>query len=476
MGPRTIVDKIWDAHLQPGSGSSLVVDRVMIHERQLGLVGRMASSGVEMPGASKVVACTDQQMPTGGPATGAADAGVGLDPTTGEIPAADAQVLAALDRLEASSALLDVPVFGPGDHRGGVMNVVAPEQGMTLPGSLVVGADRHMSTHGAFGSLGLSLDDDELAALLVTGALDRTRPPVVRVTVAGHLGPHATAKDLALWVLARLGPSSAAGAVIEVGGSTVRRLDLDGRMTLCNLLVESGALSAVVEPDDATSDYLFGRPFAPTGDEWRAAVDRWRGLRSDPGAVVAAELGLVAPGLDPQVSWGTTAWQSTELSGVVPAPDAHDSARRDADERALVDQGLEPGTPLSDIPVDHVFVGSCANGRIDDIRSVAEVLRGRRVAVPTWVVPGSRTVARQAEAEGLHHVLRDAGAEWRAAGCSLCIGANGDAVGRGVRVASTANRPERGLVGPGARIHVLAPAAAAASAITGQLTDPQALR
>ncbi|QGG93759.1 aconitase family protein [Actinomarinicola tropica] len=475
MGPRTIVEKIWDAHRASGEGTAIVADRVMIHERQLGTLGRMAASGVPVPGAAQVVACADQQMPTGGSGPDG-DAGVGLDLDTGEIPAADAQVLAALDRLEASSELIDVPVFGPGDHRGGVMNVVAPEQGMTLPGALVVGADRHMSTHGAFGAIGLALDDAELTAYLADGTIDRPRPRVVRVTVAGQLGSLAGAKDLALWVLARLGPTTAAGAVVEIGGPTVRRLDVDARMTLCNLLVESGALTAVVEPDDTTFAYLEGRPFAPSGSEWHRAVAGWRQLRTDPGAELDAELGLVAPDVEPHASWGTAAWQATTLAGRVPAPDPDDPVRRAADERALVDQQLEPGSPLADISVDHVFVGSCANGRLDDIRAVAELLRGRRVAVPTWVVPGSRTVARQAEAEGLHRAIRDAGAEWRSAGCSLCIGVNGDAVARGARLASTANRPERGLVGPGARVHVLGPAAAAASALTGHLTDPRSLR
>lgn len=467
MGPRTIVDKIWDAHRAPGPDGGLLVDRVYVHERQLGLVGRLGRDGIAMPGAAGLVACTDQQLPTRGD-----DDADGADP---DGPVRSAQVLAALERLEASSELVEVPVFGPGDHRGGVMNVVTPEQGMTLPGSLVAGADRHMSTHGALGALGLSLDDDALSELLRHGTVDLPRPRVLRIGVSARLAPGSGAKDLALWLLGRLGPSYAEDGVIEVGGPTVRALDVDARMTLCNLLVESGAITAIVEPDETTVDYLSGRPFAPSGTAWADAVARWRHVRSDPGAGVDGEIHVVGPDVGPQVTWGTRAWQNADLDGVVPSPHDGDAARRAADEEALLAQGLVPGTPLAEITVDQVFVGSCANGRIDDIRAVAEVLRGGRVQVPTWVVPGSRTVARQAEAEGLHRAIRDAGAEWRAAGCSLCIGANGDAMGPGTRLASTANRPEKGLVGPGARIHVLGPAAAAASALRGRLTDPRSL-
>lgn len=472
MAARTIVEKIWGAHRVDGGVS---VDRIYVHDRQLGVLGRLAARGVDLGGrrTSGLVACADQQLPTHIPGGRHVDE---IDPESGELPVTSGQLLATLERLEAASEQFDVPVFGPGDHRGGVLNVVTPEQGMTLPGSLVVGTDAHTSTHGALGAIGLAVDDDEVASLLTDGVLRRDEPSVVRIGVAGRLEAGVGAMDLALWVLERLGPGAARGALLELGGPVVRALGVDARMTLCNLAVESGAVSAIVEPDDTTAAYLDGRPFAPTGPAWGAAVQAWRSLRSDPGSASDASLGLVATGIGPQVTWGTRSWQSTALDGVVPLPSERDPARRRAEEAALHDQDLRPGTPLADIAIDQVFVGSCANGRIDDLRAVAEVLRDGRVQVPTWVVPGSRTVARQAEAEGLHHVIRSAGAEWRASGCSLCIGANGDAVRPGARLASTANRPQRGLVGPGARIHVLGPAAAAASALTGRLTDPRSLR
>ncbi|MBK5224462.1 MAG: 3-isopropylmalate dehydratase large subunit [Acidimicrobiia bacterium] len=461
--PRTILDKIWQAH-RLGADDQLEVDRVFLHERQLGMVERLGQQGVTI-NSSRLVACLDQQMPTQERSTGA---GFSDGP-------ASAQVMATLEQLEATSDRFGVPVFGPGDPRSGVLNVVGPEQGMTVPGALVVGADDHMSTHGAFGAVALTLLDSELAEVFELGAIRRERPELLRVTVSGRLGPLVGAKDLALWLLGRVGPGAARGSVLELGGPTVRGLGMDGRMTLCNLAVEIGALSAIIEPDERTFDYLAGRPFAPSGREWPAALERWHQLRSDPHARVDGELVVHVGDLGPQATWGSHAWQVVPLDGVVPVPDQRDAARRDADERALHEQDLVPGTSVADIAVDQVFIGSCANARIDDIRAAAEVVRGHRVQVPTWVVPGSHPVARQAEAEGLHHVLRDAGIEWRTPGCSLCIGSNGDAVGPGTRLASTANRPQRGRVGPGARVHVLGPAAAAATALTGRLTDPRTL-
>lgn len=464
MGPRTIVDKIWDAHRAPDGRPGITVDRIYVHERQLSLLARLGRAGIADAAAAGLVACTDQQLPTR----------AGVDALDGSV--GSAQVLSVLERLETSSELAEVPVFGPGDHRGGVVNVVTPEQGMTWPGSIVAGADRHMSTHGALGAIGLALDDDELRELLRRGWVEAARPRVVGVQVAARVARHAAAKDLALWVLERVGPTFARGAIVVVGGAAVRDLGIDGRMTLCNLLAESGARSVVIEPDDAVVDYLVDRPFAPRGPAWDAAAAAWAELGSDRGADLDGELHVVGPDVTPQVTWGTAAWQAVALDGVVPAPHPTDQRRRAADEEALVAQDLRPGTPMSEVAVDQVFVGSCANGRIDDVRAAADVLRGGRVQVPTWVVPGSRTVARQAEAEGLHQVIQAAGAEWRAAGCSLCIGANGDAVRPGARLASTANRPQKDLVGPGARIHVLGPAAAAASALTGRLTGPRPLR
>ena len=472
---RTIVEKIWAGHLvdqagaDAGRGDLLEVDRVLLHERQLGIVDRVGLGGTPIALRGGVVAWVDQQLPT----TPRGD--VSLEQAEGSWRGAmSAQVLATLDRLEATSERLDIPVFGPGDPRGGVLNVVGPEQGMIHPGALVVGTDEHMATLGAFGALALPIDDGELAEVVRSGVVGRERPAVVRVAVVGGRS-EVNAKDLALWMLRRLGPGAAAGAVIELTGPAIRSLPMDGRMTLCNLAAESGAVTALVEPDRATFADLHGRPFAPPAISWAETIGRWSQVRSDPGAAVDAEVLLHAADIRAHTTWGVHAWQSAALDGVVPAPDLRDPVRRRLDEEALHDQGLQPGTPFCQIGVDHVFVGSCANARLSDLRAAADVLRGQRVTVPTWVVPGSETVAREAEREGLHRVLRDAGAEWRAPGCSLCIGANGDATRPGARLASTANRPRRGMVGPAARVHVMSPESAAAAALTGRLTDPRAL-
>jgi 3-isopropylmalate/(R)-2-methylmalate dehydratase large subunit len=454
--PRTLVEKIWAAHLpSPKSDPAVVaVDRILLHERQVGIVARRRGGG-ELRASQRVVACADQQVPT--------------VPRTG--PPTGAQQAVALDRLERSTDALGVAVFGPGDPRRGIVNVVAAEQGMVRPGDLVVGADAHVATLGAFGALALRISDGEVAHVVETGRLHRARPTTVRVSIAGRAGA-TSGKDLALWLLARLGPSCAEGSAVELAGPVVSALGVEGRMTLCNLVCETGAEAVVIAPDRLTADYLAGRPFVPSGAAWQQEVDRWTSLGSDPGSDLEGHLVVVADRVGAWSTWGTAAWQAAPLDGVVPPPDRSDPERARMDERALHLQGLVPGTRLSDIAVDQVFIGSCANARIEDLRAAAEVARGGRARVRSWVVPGSWVVKRQAEAEGLHRVFIDAGFEWREPGCSLCIGANGDAVPPDTRVASTANRPEHGRVGPRSRLHVLAPASAAATALSGRLQAP----
>ncbi len=465
--PRTLLDRIWDAHLSvgladgsdsPTSGpDALEVDRILLHEHQLGLLGRAALAPAQPARfAERVVVCSDQQMPTSD------------DHTDG--PRLDAQLLASVDRLERASDLTGIPVFGPGDHRGGVVNVVAAEQGMVLPGDVVVAADAHVSTFGALGALALVVADGEVPAIVAEGCVARERPGVVRLGVSGSLAADAGPKDLALWLLGRLGPGAVHRKIVELGGPVIRALSVESRMTLCNVAVESGALAVVIAPDQAVVDYLAGRPFVPDGQTWNPRFDHWSSLVSDHDAEIDGDLGLIADRIAPQVTWGTDPDQVAPLDGVVPDP--RPEAAGDRDRRALVDQGLEPGRPLREVEVDQVFIGSCANARIEDLRAAADVVRGARAHVPAWVVPGSWPVRRQAEAEGLHRVFLDAGFEWRSPGCSLCIGANGDAVAPGARLASTANRPTRGLAGPRARIHLLGPTAAAATALTGRLTAP----
>ncbi|MGY6502579.1 MAG: aconitase family protein [Acidimicrobiales bacterium] len=458
--PVTLAEKVWRAHRErpDDERAALVIDRVLLHERQLAMLGRQDAAEVRIARPERIVACVDQQVPTA--------------PTHDGMPAS-AQLVAALERLEATSEQHAVPLFGPGDHRGGVVNVVAPEQGMTWPGSLVVGADDHVSTHGAFGALAFVVRDAEISDVLERGTIDRTMSSTMRLTVAGRLGDRACAKDLALWILGRLGPGAGRGAILELAGPVIRALSMEARMTVCNLAAESGADAVLIAPDAVTEDYLHGRAFAPDDDGWDDAVAGWRGLRSDPGARFDADLVAPCSDLGPQVTWGTSAHQVAPLDGVVPEPDPHDTLHRQLDLEALDAQGLRPGMRLADIAVDHVFIGSCANARIEDLRAAASGLRaGDRASVRSWVVPGSWPVRRQAEAEGLHRVFIDAGFDWREPGCSLCIGVNGDAASPHGRLASTANRPARGRVGPGTRVHLLSPASAVATALSGHLRGP----
>ncbi|MDZ7679354.1 MAG: aconitase family protein [Acidimicrobiales bacterium] len=463
--PTTLVDKIWASHLAASPAADdepafhhLSVDRILLHEHQVGLVGRAHHGAWRVSEPDRIIACSDQQFPTipsdGGPRQGA-------------------QLMSAVERLERTSDAVGLPLFGPGDHRGGIVNVVAAEQGMVLPGNLVVGADAHVSTLGGLGGLALVISDAEVAEVVETGTVRRPWPGVVRVSVPGSLTSDATGKDLALWLLGRVGSGAVAGRFLELVGPVVRRLSVEARMTLCNLAVEAGATAVVIAPDRLTEQYLAGRPFAPTGAAWDRAVAEWESLGTDPGADFDADLGLLAEEVRPHTTWGTHIDQVAPLDGAVPMPRGGEPAERD--RRALIDQDLQPGTPIDQIEIDQVFIGSCANARVEDIRAAAAVARGGRAQVPAWVVPGSWPVKRQAEAEGLHRIFLDAGFEWRDPGCSLCIGTNGDAVAPGARLASTANRPVRALVGPGARVHIMSPASAAASALIGRLSPPSSV-
>jgi 3-isopropylmalate/(R)-2-methylmalate dehydratase large subunit len=456
--PATLVQKIWTSHLAPPGTRRdvVVVDRILLHERQVGMLARHPVAR-QLDIAQRVIACADQQVPTGG---------------RDDLPRG-AQHVAALERLERDTDALGVPVFGPGDPRSGIVNVVAAEQGMVRPGALVVGADAHVATLGALGALALRLSDDEVAEVVATGKVQRSEPVTVRVSIAGRLEPWVSAKDLALWLLARLGPIHGADRVIELAGPVVRSLGTEARMTLCNLTCESEPDAVIVAPDRETATYLAGRPFVPVGPSWRDEVDRWSALASDGAAELDGDVVVVADGLGPWVTWGTRAWQAAPLDGLVPAPH-RDPRRARLDEQALQLQGLRPGTPLADIDIDQVFIGSCANARLDDLRAAAKVAKQGRAQVRSWVVPGSWVVKRQAEAEGLHRVFLDAGFEWRDPGCSLCIGANGDAVAPGTRVASTANRPENGRVGPRSQVHILSPESAVATAFAGRLRSAEA--
>jgi 3-isopropylmalate/(R)-2-methylmalate dehydratase large subunit len=383
-----------------------------------------------------------------------------------------AQALAA-DAKEAGIAM-----FGVDDARQGIVHVVAPEQGLSQPGMLIVCGDSHTSTHGAVGALAFGIGASEVAHVLATQTVWQRRPKTMRITVDGALAPGVSAKDLILAVIAKIGAAGAAGHAIEYAGLTVRALSMEGRFTLCNMSIEAGARAGMIAPDETTFAYLAGRPFAPKGAAWDRAVEGWRALRSDDDAAFDREVGLDAATLEPMVTWGNSPEDALPIGARVPDPDrVEDPDRRTSMQRALAYMGLKAGTPLADVAIDRVFIGSCTNARIEDLRSAAKVVAGRRVApgVQAWVVPGSGLVKAQAEREGLDRVFADAGFEWRFAGCSMCLGTNGDRVAPGERCASTSNRNFVGRQGPGSRTHLMSPAMAAAAAVTGRLTDVREL-
>jgi len=381
----------------------------------------------------------------------------------------------AFDALRANCAEFGVPVFSLGNIEQGIVHVVGPQLGLTQPGMTVVCGDSHTSTHGAFGALAFGIGTSEVEHVLATQTLPLKPFKTMAITVDGELPPGVTAKDVTLAIIARIGTGGGQGYVLEYRGSAIRGLSMEGRMTLCNMSIEAGARAGMVAPDETTFEYVMGRPHAPTGADWDAAVEYWRTLPTDDDAQFDAEVLIDASTLAPFVTWGTNPGQGLPLTASVPSPDdAVDAVDRIAIEGALEYMGLTPGMPLRDIAVDTVFVGSCTNGRIEDLRAVAEVLRGRTVAdsVRMLIVPGSVRVKHQAEEEGLNEVFVAAGAQWREAGCSMCLAMNPDKLAPGERSASTSNRNFEGRQGPGGRTHLVSPAVAAATAVTGRLAAP----
>ena len=464
--PRTLFDKIWESHLvavDPDGTALLYIDRHLVHEVTSpqafeGL--RLASRRVRRPEATLAVA--DHNVPT-------TDRGAGI---------ADDESRLQIDTLSANCAEFGIPYFGMDDIRQGIVHIIGPEQGFTQPGMTIVCGDSHSSTHGAFGALAFGIGTTEVEHVLATQTLVQSRPRNMRVTVQGALPLGITAKDLILAVIGRIGTAGGAGHVIEYAGDAVRGLSMEGRMTVCNMSIEAGARAGLIAPDETTFAYLEGRPMAPAGDEWERAAAWWRALPSDDGARYDREVRLDATEIEPLVTWGTSPQDVLPISGAVPDPGAEtDADRRNALDRALAYMGLEPGTPLMEIEVDRVFIGSCTNGRIEDLRAVAALVEGRRVAphVAAMVVPGSGLVKRQAEKEGIDRILLEAGFEWREPGCSMCLAMNADRLEPGERCASTSNRNFEGRQGRGGRTHLMSPAMAAAAAIAGALTDVREL-
>ncbi|MGY2049626.1 3-isopropylmalate dehydratase large subunit [Methylobacterium sp. JK268] len=461
--PRTLFDKVWDAHVtatRPDGQALLAIDRHLLHEGSFHAFGMIDHAGRTVRRPDLTFAIADHYVPS-----------LGRDR-----PIPDPEIAAMVTGLAANANRHGIRHFGLDDPGQGIVHVLAPEQGLTLPGLTVVCGDSHTSTHGAFGALGFGIGATEVAHVLATQSLWQRRPKTLRVTVDGLLGPHVTAKDVILAIIARIGAGGAVGHVLEYAGSAIRALSMEGRLTICNMSIEAGARAGMVAPDETTFAFLDGRPFAPKGETFARAVAAWRQLPSDPGARFDREVSLDADAIAPTVTWGTSPETAVPVTGAVPDPAAETDLGRAGQMRAMLDyMALAPGTPLEAVTIDRVFIGSCTNARIEDLRAAASVLRGRRAAVPGLVVPGSGPVRRQAEAEGLDAVFREAGLVWGEPGCSMCVGINGDLVPAGERCASTTNRNFPGRQGPNARTHLMSPAMAAAAALTGRLTDVRRL-
>jgi len=461
MAPLTMFEKIWQPHvIAAEEGESLVqVDRALIHEGSSHAFDALDEQkrGVARP--RQVFAFTDHYVPTTGRERGIA----GI---------AAPEIRNMVVQLTQNAGRHGITLFGIDDPRQGILHIVPPELGITQPGLVIVGADSHTATHGALGCLAFGVGASEMMHVLATQAIWQRKPRTMRVRVEGLLGFGVTAKDLILAIIARIGVAGGVGHVIEYAGSTIRDLSMEGRMTVCNMSIEAGARAGMVAPDETTFEYLTGRSYAPQGGRWDEALASWKNLPSDPGAAFDRETLLDASGIAPMVTWGITPEQALPVTSSVPDPrDATDENKRAEITAALDYMDLKPGTPLAAIDIDRVFIGSCTNSRIEDLRAAAEVARLGRARVPAWVVPGSRSVQQQAEKEGLHRVFQAAGFEWREPGCSLCTALNGDQLRPGERCASTSNRNFRGRQGTGGRTHLLSPAMAAAAALRGRFTD-----
>ena len=462
--PRTLFDKVWDAHVvhqEPGGPAILYIDLHLVHEvTSPQAFTALRRRGLPVRRPDRTVATMDHSTPTVAPDLALAD------------PQARKQLLA----LEENARTFGVPLYPLGHPQRGIVHVIGPELGLTQPGMTIVCGDSHTATHGAFGALAFGIGTTQVGHVLATQALLMRKPKPMRVTFTGRLQPGVTAKDMILALIAHIGTDGGRGHVIEYAGEAIRALDMAGRMTIANMSIEAGARAGMIAPDDTTFAYLAGREFAPQGHAWERALAYWRSLASDAGATFAKEVTLDVSDLAPMVTYGTTPGMAVPVTGQVPDPTAEpDPAKRRLLEKALTYMALRPGQPLQGHPVDWVFVGSCTNGRLEDLRQAARVLWGRKVApgVRMVVVPGSEGVRRQAEAEGLDRVFRQAGAEWRHAGCSLCIAMNGDRVPPGQYAVSTSNRNFEGRQGPGARTFLASPLTAAASAVEGRLADPR---
>ncbi len=465
MSAQTMFEKIWEAHVvrENEAGTTLLyIDRHLVHE----VTSPQAFEGVKLAGRTVrhpefTLAVPDHNVPT-------TDRSLGI---------ADLISATQIETLANNCREWEIPFFGLDDHRQGIVHVIGPEQGFTLPGMTIVCGDSHTSTHGAFGALAFGIGTSEVEHVLSTQCLLQTKPQTMLVQVDGILSQHCSAKDIILAIIENLGTAGATGYIIEYAGEAVRALSMEGRMTLCNMSIEAGARAGMIAPDECTFDYIRGRPLAPTGKIFDSAVALWRQLKTDPDAAFGKVLEMRAEDIGPQVTWGTSPGMGTAVDQRVPDPQAiPDDALRVATQQALDYMGLAPGTPITDILIDTAFIGSCTNARIEDLRLAAKYAKGKKVhqRVHAMVVPGSGLVKKQAEDEGLDRVFQEAGFEWREAGCSMCLAMNPDMLLPGERCASTSNRNFEGRQGKGGRTHLVSPAMAVAAAIEGHFVDIRA--
>lgn len=463
MSRQTLFDKIWQSHeiCQNDEGQSLLwVDRHLAHEGSFHAFNKLAERGLNVRHPELTLGIADHYVPT----------------STRSLSDVNDKTRHVIEQLVNNTQAHHIPLIGLNDPRQGIVHVVGPELGLTQPGLLMVCGDSHTSTHGAFGALAFGIGASEVAHVLATQTLWQNKPKQMRIRINGSLSPAVSAKDIALAWIAKLGADGARGYAIEYAGSAIDALSVEARLTLCNLSIEGGARCGMIAPDDKTIDYLRGRPLAPSGSSFEQATNWWRNLSSDEDAQFDREVELDVTEIAPQVTWGTSPEEALPITALVPDPDQNsspDTARQHRD--SLEYMGLVPGQRLTDIAIDRVFIGSCTNARIEDLRAAAAVLRGRKSSVPGLVSAGSTQVKRQAESEGLDRIFIAAGLEWRESGCSMCVGMNGDQLKPGDRCASSTNRNFKGRQGPGSRTHLMSPAMVAAAAVMGRLADVRAL-
>lgn len=458
--PKTLFQKIWDTHtiFERDDGQTLLaIDWHFCHEGSFHGFNYLKQNGMSVRRPDRTMGMADHYVPT---------TSRSLNSIT------NPEIQSVVDQFYENTRQFGLRMLGIEDENHGIVHVVGPEQGLSQPGLIIVCGDSHTSTHGAMGAIAFGIGASEVAHVFATQTLWQAKPETLRINVEGALKEEVTAKDVILAIIAHIGAAGGAGAAIEYAGSAIQGLSMEGRMTVCNMSIEAGARCGIVAPDEKTFDYLKGRAGSPSETDWHDAEKFWRGLQTDPGAPFDREVTLSAEDIEPMVTWGTSPEEGVSVSGKVPDPKDENDANRSAQYQASLDyMGLKSGMAVVDIPIDRAFIGSCTNGRIEDLRAAAMIAKGRKAKVPAIVAPGSMPVKRQAELEGLDRIFLEAGFEWRESGCSMCVGINGDLAGNGEHVASTSNRNFRGRQGQGARTHLMSPASAAAAAIKGHIAD-----